>query len=218
LLGEHQKINAALVLAAVELLQKQIPVSDEQIRAGLACVNWPGRLQLIQRPDGQKILLDGAHNVAGAKVLREALICWSPSFSLSCGALKRELQQAGAVLGVPTTLILGVLQDKDWRRICETLAPLAVKIFSVPVASERTADANELAGACRVASPSAEILACANLAGALNKSAGDPFVVITGSLYLVGEALELLGLSPAAESERGLNEWAPAARPALPQR
>ena len=100
-----------------------------------------------------------------------------------------------------------MLQDKDWRHICETLAPLAARIFTVPVASERTADANELAAACRAANPSAEILACANLAEALEKSADDEFVVITGSLYLVGEALELLGLSPAGGSERGLNEW-----------
>ena len=67
LLGEHQKINAALALATVEILQKQIPVTGEKIRAGLASVNWPGRLQLIQMPNGQKILLDGAHNVAGKR-------------------------------------------------------------------------------------------------------------------------------------------------------
>jgi len=160
----------------------------------LASVNWLGRLQLIQGPDGQKILLDGAHNVAGAKVLHEALEKNFPTAN-------REL-------------ILGILQDKDWRHICETLAPLAPRIFTVPVASERTADANELAGVCRAANPSAEILACANLADALKKSANEGFVVITGSLYLVGEALELLGLSPAAESERGLNEWCVAAQSA----
>ena len=198
LIGEHQKINAVLALAAVEILQKQIPVSDEKIRAGLASVNWPGRLQLIQGPDGQKILLDGAHNVAGAKVLHEAL---EKNFLTA----KREL-------------VLGILQDKDWRHICETLAPLAPRILTVPVASERTADANELAGVCRAANPSAEILACANLAEALKKSANEGFVVITGSLYLVGEALELLGLSPAAESERGLNEWSAAAQPASERR
>jgi hypothetical protein len=52
------------------------------------------------------------------------------------------------------------------------------------------------------------------MAEALKNSANEEFVVITGSLYLVGEALELLGLSPAAESERGLNEWSVAAQPA----
>jgi len=216
LIGEHQKINAALALATVEILQKQIPVSDEKTRVGLANVNWPGRLQLIQRPNGQKILLDGAHNVASARVLREALRGGAPSTSSAC--LKDEPCRADAVLNVPTTLILGVLQDKDWRHICETLAPLASRIFTVPVASERTADANELAKACHTANPSAETFACANLAEALKKLAKEKFVVITGSLYLVGEALELLGLSPAAESERGLNEWSVAAQPASERR
>jgi dihydrofolate synthase/folylpolyglutamate synthase len=185
--GDHQKLNAALALATVEILQSQIPVTDGKIRAGLAGVNWPGRLQLIQKPGGQKILLDGAHNVAGAKVLSEAL-------GKNFPAVRRAL-------------ILGVLQDKDWQHICETLAPLAVRIFTVPVSSERTADAKDLAAACRAANPSAEILAGANLAEALDKSASDAFVIITGSLYLVGEALEILGLSPAVGSERGLNEW-----------
>ena len=88
------------------------------------------------------------------------------------------------------------------------LAPLAARIFTVPVASERTANAQELAEACRAANPTAEIIACANSWPKrwTNQPASD-FIVITGSLYLVGEALELLGLSPAAASERGLNEW-----------
>jgi dihydrofolate synthase/folylpolyglutamate synthase len=185
--GEHQKMNAALALAAIKVLQKQIPVTDEKIREGLASVNWPGRLQLIQRPDGQKILLDGAHNVAGAKALR--------------AALENNFQSPGH------TLILGVLQDKDWPHICEILAPTAARIVTVPVSSERTAAARELAAACRAANPAAGIAACNSLRAALEKTAGDDFVVVTGSLYLVGEALELAGLSPANGGERALNEW-----------
>jgi dihydrofolate synthase/folylpolyglutamate synthase len=187
LLGEHQKINAMLALAAVEVLQNKIPVSHEAIRTGLSKVNWPGRLQLVTRPLGQKLLLDGAHNVAGAKVLRAAL---EEHFKLA-----------------KHTLILGMLQDKDWRHICETLAPLAVRILTVPVSSERSADARELAAACRAVNPTAGIAACGSLREALEKAAGDDFVVITGSLYLVGEALELAGLSPANGGERALNEW-----------
>ena len=206
--GEHQKMNAALALAAIKVLQKQIPVTDEKIREGLASVNWPGRLQLIQRPDGQKILLDGAHNVAGAKALR--------------AALENNFQSPGH------TLILGVLQDKDWPQICRTLAPLAERIFTVPVSSERSADQNQLATACRTANPLAEVTVCCSLGEVLNHFlvAGigradlpvgldarqrvptlEPIIVITGSLYLVGEALELLGFSPATGSERMLNEW-----------
>jgi dihydrofolate synthase/folylpolyglutamate synthase len=198
--GAHQLINAALTLATVETLQGKIPVSAAAIRTGLESVNWPGRLQLVTLPNGQRILLDGAHNVAGAKALREAL---------SGGTLKRELQRAGSETGAPPklTLILGVLQDKDWPHICKILAPMAARIFTVPVASERTADARELAAACRAANPAAEIAACDSLRRALDRAASDRFVVVTGSLYLVGEALELLGLSPATGDERALNEW-----------
>jgi dihydrofolate synthase/folylpolyglutamate synthase len=207
LLGEHQKLNATLALATVETLQGKIPVSDKALHIGFSTVNWPGRLQLVTLPNGWCILLDGAHNVAGAKALREALSSWSSRFSLSGGTLKRELQQAELMLGAPITLILGVLQDKDWRHICETLAPMAGRIFTVRVASERTADARELAAACRTANPAAEIAAGDSLRSALDQAASDRFVVVTGSLYLVGEALVLLGLSPATGDERALNEW-----------
>jgi len=192
LFGEHQKLNAALVLATVEILQKQIPVSEEKIREGLQIVNWPGRLQLIEKPNGQKILLDGAHNVAGVEALRAAL----PA-------------------GVPRVFIVGFLGDKDWRPMCEILAPLAAKIFCVPVASSRTSDARELAKTFHAANPLAEVLICDSLSEALEKSGArgrsphqtENLIVITGSLYLVGKALELLGLSPADAGERGLNEW-----------
>jgi dihydrofolate synthase/folylpolyglutamate synthase len=191
--GEHQKLNAALALATVETLQGKIPVSDAAVCTGLETVNWPGRLQSITRDSGQKILLDGAHNVAGAKALLSAL---EKNFPVA-----------------RRTLILGVLQDKDWRHICGTLAPMAARIFTVPVASERTADARELAAACRAANPTAEIAVCDSLRRALDQAASDRFVVVAGSLYLVGEALELLGLSPATGDERALNEWSAHPRP-----
>jgi dihydrofolate synthase/folylpolyglutamate synthase len=190
LLGEHQRTNAALGLATVEILQKQIPVPEAKIRAGLAKVDWPGRLQVVTRPSGGKLLLDGAHNVAGAKVLREAL---EKNFSAE-----------------KCTLIFGVLQDKDWRHICEMLTPLAARIFTVPVASERSANAHELAAAYRAANPNAEVIACDSLSDALTETTADEFSLVTGSLYLVGEALELLGLSPANGGERALNEWSAA--------
>ena len=87
------------------------------------------------------------------------------------------------------------------------LAPLAARIFTVPVASDRAASPQELARSFQSANPTVEIATAANLAEALNASKNEPVVVITGSLYLVGEALELLGLSPAGAGERGLNEW-----------
>ena len=187
LLGEHQRLNAALALTAVDILQAQIPVAEKQIRAGLAAVRWPGRLQLIELTGGQKILLDGAHNIAGAETFR--------------AALERHFT------GTRPALIFGALADKSWPEICRTLAPLAAKVFTVPVASERTADAEALANCFRAANPAAEVGRFENLTAALNACKDEPFVVITGSLYLVGEALECLGFSPAAGGERGLNEW-----------
>jgi len=100
------------------------------------------------------------------------------------------------------------MQDKDWPAMCEILAPLAGRILVVPVPSERSAEPKQLAEACWRANPRAEVKACASLSAALQDSAQDRFVAIAGSLYLVGEAMELLGLSPAkCESERALNEW-----------
>ena len=185
--GDHQKVNAALALATVELLQPQIPVAEPTIRAGLASVSWPGRLQLIQRPDGQAILLDGAHNAAGAAALR--------------AALEKDFA------GVRPLIIFGALQDKKWVEICGILAPVAAKVWTVPVASDRTADAGDLAAAFRAANPRLAAAAAANLEAALNACKDGPFIVITGSLYLVGEALERFGFSPAGAGERGLNEW-----------
>ena len=205
--GEHQKANAEIALATVEVLQKQIRVAEENIREGLTHVHWPGRLQLIQKPNGQKILLDGAHNLAGVAALRTALTGGTPvSNPASWSSI---LKHAGLETGTPMklTFIIGLLGDKDWRPMCEMLAPLATKIFTVPVASARTADANELAKALQSANPQAEVIACKNCSSALTASKDESFIVVAGSLYLIGETLELLGLSPANPGERGLNEW-----------
>jgi len=186
--GAHQRLNAALAIATVRALAAQVPVSDETLLIGLSQINWPGRLQLIHTPSGQRILLDGAHNIAGAHTLADALHQY---FS-----------------GAKPTLILGILQDKDWEAICHILAPLASRILLVPVPSERTANPAELFSACQRANPAISVHPRASLAAALSETASDPFVLMTGSLYLVGEAMDLLGLSPPkAYDERGLNEW-----------
>jgi len=194
LTGEHQKINAALAVATVRVLQKQILVTETQIHSGLTQVSWPGRLQLVER-GGQKILLDGAHNVAGAEMLRTALQ----------GGI------AGSETGAPA-LIIGVLGDKDWRAMCGILAPLAGKIYVVPVASMRTAGVEELAVFLRTANPQATVRSYKNVSEALDAGQDEPLVVVAGSLYLIGEALEVLGLSPSGAGERGLNEWSSRAK------
>jgi dihydrofolate synthase / folylpolyglutamate synthase len=188
LLGQHQRMNAAVAVATVRALAAQIPVDDDLIRAGLSHVHWAGRLQMVTRPNGQKVLLDGAHNVGGAGILAAAVKDYFSSAKLN--------------------LTLGILRDKDWPAMCEILAPLAERILLVPVPSERSATPQELAVVCRRANPRAQVTECASLREALAATAGAPLLAVAGSLYLVGEAMELLHLSPAkAQDERGLNEW-----------
>lgn len=195
LLGQHQRMNAAVAAATVRALTLQFPVNDDTIRAGLSRVHWAGRLQLVTRPNGQEILLDGAHNIGGAGILAAAVQEFFPS--------------------AKPTLVLGILRDKDWAGMCEILAPLAGRILLVPVPSERSATPQELAPACRHANPRAQVVECASLGEALAASVNDSFVIIAGSLYLIGEAMELLHLSATRHAnERRLNEWSAIAAPA----
>jgi dihydrofolate synthase/folylpolyglutamate synthase len=188
LFGEHQQVNAALAVATVATLHDQLPVTDEHIRRGLVTVEWPGRFQILQRPNGNTFVLDGAHNPAGAQALRDAMATKFP--------------------GARPTLVLGVLKDKDQSAICSILAPLAGRILLTPVKSERTAPPERLNELCAAAGAVAQCETCESLAGALEKAARDPLVLVTGSLYLIGEAMELLEQPDAkVANERVLNEW-----------
>ncbi len=189
LAGEHQKRNAALALAVVRLLQSQVPAPESAVREGLKTTRWDGRLQMAPQPDGRLILLDGAHNPAGAQTLAAAL----------------QTHFAGR----PQTLILGAMADKDYEAICHCLAPGAAKIYLSPIASDRGAEPQKLAECCRKANPAAEVRVCQNIAHALAQAAGEPLVVVTGSIHFVGEAMEELGLAKS-ESERGLNDYSAA--------
>ncbi len=186
LLGQHQRLNAALAIATVRTLNNEIPVTENAIVCGVNRVRWPGRLQLITRPSGQKLLLDGAHNVAGA----EALAAWLKEYSFK------------------PALVLGILQDKNWASMCRVLAPFANRICLVPVSSERAAAPEQLQQACQKRNPRAEAIVCKSLAEALEATAEESFVLVTGSLYLAGETLELLELATEHRAgERALNEW-----------
>ncbi len=188
LLGEHQRLNAALAVATVRALAGKVPVAEEAMRAGLTTVCWPGRFQVVKPSAGRTIVLDGAHNPAGAETLR--------------GSLQKYFPNQRPVL------VLATMQDKNWTSMCHILAPLAERIYLAPVASERTALPEQMVPVCRASNPGAETSVCVNLAEALQRGAAAPLVVVTGSLHFLGEAMEQLHLSSApAIGERGLNEW-----------
>ncbi len=186
LAGEHQRMNAAVAVRTAQILDGRIPVPETALRRGLKETQWAGRCQIIQRDNGQTVLLDGAHNPAGAQTLAGV---WQRQFAGKNGAL-----------------ILGIMRDKDGGAICKILAPLARRIFLAPIGSERSADPRLLVDHCRRANPTAHITVCRNLAEAFAIAGAEPFVVVTGSLYFVGEALEWLGLVPPSQ-ERALNEY-----------
>jgi dihydrofolate synthase / folylpolyglutamate synthase len=188
LLGEHQKTNAALAVAVARALAAEIPAPDAVIREGLKATKWAGRMQVAEQPGGRVILLDGAHNPAGARTVAATL--------------------RGRFAGRKPALVLGAMCDKDCAGICEILAPLAARVFISPVPSERGADPQLLANLCRQANPAAPVTICSSIGDAVAQSAGEPFVVVTGSMHLVGDAMVALGLAPSSD-EAALNDYWP---------
>jgi len=188
LAGPYQRRNAALAAATVRVLQRELPVSQEALEEGLVQTTWPGRFQQVRLPGGREMVLDGAHNVG--------------AMAAFCGALAERYP------GVRPVVVLGVMADKDLEGIAREVAQVAGRVLCVPVPSERGADPVQLAAVCRRVAPELEVRPVESLAAALEEAAGAPLVVVTGSLYLVGAALEELGLAGgSSRDEKGLNTW-----------
>jgi dihydrofolate synthase/folylpolyglutamate synthase len=169
--GRHQFRNAAVALAAVELLQEQgFPVTEANIREGLAKIRWPGRLERL--PQDPRFILDGAHNPAAARSLAQTL--------------KQKHLQGRRLL------VMGIMADKDGTAIMESLLPLAQTVIFTCPRYFRAAKPEDLA---RWAEPyPLEVLLEPEVAQAVQRAqllAGpQDQVVVTGSLYTVGEAME----------------------------
>ena len=172
--GEHQKRNAALAIRALSLAGLAIP--DSAVQKGLEEVEWPGRFQAL----GERFILDGAHNPAAARMLADT---WRAKYGE-----KRA------------TLILGILRDKDVRGICEALLPIAGRILAVPVQSPRSAATQQICKSIGELAPRQECIAVRDLPGAIRiASSMERRALITGSLFLVGEALAYFSQSGGPE-------------------
>lgn len=168
LAGSHQRLNAALALAA--LTDAGIPVSPEAMRSGLASVEWPGR---FQRLDNGRIILDGAHNPAAARRLVQT---WREEYGVEACA----------------TIVLGVLRDKDAANIVRALSPIAARfILTQTRTSPRASSAAELAKILVGVVPHAACEQAENFDRALSlaRAHRNERILVTGSLFLVGEAL-----------------------------
>lgn len=169
--GRHQLANLAVAVASVEALFGRA-LDREAVAGAVAGLRLPGRMEVVRRHP--IVMLDGAHNPQGAAGL--------------AAALAEEF---------PTTrwrLVFGVMADKDLAGMVDALAPAAHAVHAVAADNERALPAAEVAAAFegRVDGP---IEAHAGVAEAVAAAAdtGDP-VLVTGSLYVVGEAREALGL------------------------
>ena len=177
LLGKHQLLNAACAIGVVELLRPKVRITKKEIRKGLAKTIWPGRLEVKRYTVHGKrltVILDGAHNVAGAKALKKTIE--------DCFDYKRLI------------LLLGVLKSKDIKGIVAQLAPLAARIIITRPQTPRTAEPERIARMARkhlssivIKKKVSQAIECA-----LSCAKRRDIVLITGSLYTVGEAIKTL--------------------------
>ncbi|MFN2509463.1 MAG: folylpolyglutamate synthase/dihydrofolate synthase family protein, partial [Chthoniobacterales bacterium] len=171
LAGAHQRQNAGLAVTAIEAAAIQI--DQKAIRFGLTNVSWPAR---FQRWDAQ-IVIDGAHNPAGARVLAET---WREVFG------HRR-----------ATIILVFLRDKDGAGMIKALAPIAGRFLLPKVRTARAVSPQESAAIIRTVAPEACLGMAESFGAALaDAQSGAAPILITGSLHFAGEALAALRGTP----------------------
>ncbi len=173
LAGRHQVVNAATALGALEVLEHQghFALSPEHVREGLAETRWSGRLEwLSRRPP---VLLDGAHNYAGMVALRQAL--------------QEEYTFRRLIV------VLGIMADKDLRGMLLNLAPLADHIILTRPRYERAAEPESLREVAGDFAERTELIRSVQdaLDRAMALATSEDLVLVTGSLYFIGEVKEI---------------------------
>jgi dihydrofolate synthase/folylpolyglutamate synthase len=176
LVGRHQLRNLALAIAAAEVLSHQgFAITPETIERGIRETRWPGRFQVLPAKDGEpEYVFDVAHNPAGAWALRSTLsTCYED----------RRL-----------TFIFGAMRDKAIGEVSEILFPLAERVIVTRADNPRSATPDEIREAAVRAATDLEDAAdvASALARARYLAGPQGIVVITGSIYIVGEAMRVL--------------------------
>ncbi|HMD16062.1 MAG TPA: folylpolyglutamate synthase/dihydrofolate synthase family protein [Terriglobales bacterium] len=191
LVGRHQLRNLALAIAtAVELRNLDLDdkglsqITPETIARGIRETHWPGRFQVVPPAgDAPEYVLDVAHNPAGAWALRSTL---SDAY---------EKQGNGREI----TLVFGVMRDKAMQEITEILFPIAAHVIVTHANNPRSASPNEIRQAAARVAAGIDIEEAESVASALDRArklAGPRgLVVVTGSIYIVGEAMRMLDVS-----------------------
>lgn len=168
LIGEHQIKNALLAINVIEYLNinKKINVNIENIKTGLLDTKWPGRIEIIK--DDPLFIIDGAHNLDGAKSLAKVL---EKNFS-----------------GKKETLIIGMLKDKDIDSVLEVLTPYFDKVITTYPISDRSMEADDLK--IKISNYIDDVVAIKDINDAVNlalkNAKKDDVIIAAGSLYMIG--------------------------------
>jgi len=174
--GEHQKMNAAVAIAALQAAG--MTASDYTIARGLESVEWAARFQIWD----ERVVIDGAHNPASARILAQT---WREEFG-----------------NERATILLAILRDKNVAAIVEALRPIASQIVLLQIRSERALPPNELAQVISAITPSLPYSTTPSVAEAISAAQRtSERVLITGSLHFAGEALAFLRGEPNALEE-----------------
>ena len=179
LIGRHQLRNVALAIAAaVELREQGLePINPASIERGIRETHWPGRFQVLPAgSDRPECVFDVAHNPAGAWALRSTLSSFYDDR--------------------PITMVFGVLRDKAMSEMAAILFPTAERVITTHANNPRSASPAEIRhAAARVAAEVSEAESVAEALEQATKAAGpNGLVVVTGSIYIVGEAMRTLGV------------------------
>ena len=179
LVGRHQLRNVALAIAAAEELSKLgiAGITPDSLARGIRETHWPGRFQVIPaRADWPEVVLDVAHNPAGAWALRSAL---SERYD-----------------DRPLIFVFGAMRDKGISEMTEILFPLADRVIVTRPENPRSASPEEIRQAG--SRTGTEIETVPEIGAALERARSvsglEAVVVVTGSIYLVGEAMQWLGV------------------------
>jgi dihydrofolate synthase/folylpolyglutamate synthase len=178
LVGRHQLRNVALAIAAAEELNRQgfSSITAKSIETGIPATHWPGRFQVIAARAGwPETVIDVAHNPAGAWALRSAL--------------SERYEDR------PLIFVFGAMRDKAISEMAEILFPLAERVIATRPENPRAASPEEIRQAG--ARTGADVEAVEDVRSAVERARSlaraGTVVVITGSIYLVGEAMSMIG-------------------------
>ena len=165
--GRHQLENAAVAVAVLETWSARVSfVPTSAIVTGLTDCRWPARLEWLRLAGGGELLIDAAHNPAGA------------------AALATYLQDTNLV---PIPIVLAVMEDKDLAGMVKPLLPVASAFVATTVPHGRARTAESLAAALRVLAPKVPIEVEPEPEAAVSRAlARSPRAVAAGSIYLIG--------------------------------